>query len=275
MINLNELPPDLSVLPNDDIEFVQPGVLTQSNPEHCLMDDVDVNMQSESLTIEDTNTTVAEPTKTELRAGAVGGDQNVVEEDETFSQPMEPFVGMRFGSQEGVKDHYNDYALRTGFSIKMNTSRRSAKTNILEKQQFACKKFRKPKEDDVGVELPPVLDPIRDNKPLCEKDEMEEVPIFHGEESEQKKKKKKKKRKRERIKQTECTAKMVVKLKDGWWEVTHFIRDHSHPLVPKPSLSKYLRSHKGIPSEEKRFLEILHNCNLTLGVFSFNSRGVN
>ena len=157
-----------------------------------------------------------------------------------------------------------------GFSIKMNTSRRNSYTNILEKQQFACNKFRKPKEDDAGAELPPVLDPIPDPKPLGEEEEMKEVPIFDGEDSG--KKNNKKKRKRERIKQTQCKAKMLVKLKDGRWEVTHFVRDHNHPLVAKPSLSKYLRSHMGIPLEERRFLEILHNCNLTSGVFSFTSQ---
>ncbi|XP_044368689.1 protein FAR1-RELATED SEQUENCE 5-like [Triticum aestivum] len=92
---------------------------------------------------------------------------------------------------------------------------------------------------------------------------MEEVPIFDGEESG--KKKNKKKCKRERIEQTQCKAKMLVKLKDGRWEVTHFVRDHNHPLVAKPSLSNYLQSHMGISPEEKRFLEILHNCNLTSG----------
>ena len=61
------------------------------------------------------------------------------------SQPMEPFVGMRFDTLQGAKDHYNDYALKIGFSIKMNTSRRNSYTNILEKQQVTCNKFRKPK----------------------------------------------------------------------------------------------------------------------------------
>ena len=51
MIDLNVLPPDLNELPNDDIEFVQPGIFTQLNQDHGLMDDVDVNMQSESHTL--------------------------------------------------------------------------------------------------------------------------------------------------------------------------------------------------------------------------------
>ena len=103
MIDLNALPPDLNELPNDDVEFVQPGIFTQPNQDHGLMDDVDVNMQSESHTLEETNTTVAGPTETELRAGVVGGDRNAMEEDEAGSQPMEPFVGTRFDTLQGGK----------------------------------------------------------------------------------------------------------------------------------------------------------------------------
>uniref|UniRef100_A0A452XEN4 Protein FAR1-RELATED SEQUENCE n=1 Tax=Aegilops tauschii subsp. strangulata TaxID=200361 RepID=A0A452XEN4_AEGTS len=62
---------------------------------------------------------------------------------------------------------------------------------------------------------------------------------------------------------------MVVKLKDGRWEVVFFIAEHNHALVDKPSLTKYLRSHQGIPPKEKLFLKNLHNCNLTTGVCTF------
>ena len=79
-------------------------------------------------------------------------------------------------------------------------------------------------------------------------------------------KKRSKKRKRDKIVQTGCKAKMVVKLIDGRWEVIYFVGEHNHPLVDKPSLTKYLRSHQGIPPEEKAFLTHLHNCNLTTGL---------
>uniref|UniRef100_A0ACD5Z2R3 Uncharacterized protein n=1 Tax=Avena sativa TaxID=4498 RepID=A0ACD5Z2R3_AVESA len=72
-------------------------------------------------------------------------------------------------------------------------------------------------------------------------------------------------RKRESIKQTKCEAKMIVKLVNNKWEVTYFIPEHNHPMVVKPSLSKYLRSHKGIPADEKAFLKCLHDCNLETG----------
>ncbi|KAM0876885.1 hypothetical protein ACQ4PT_035877 [Festuca glaucescens] len=45
-------------------------------------------------------------------------------------------------------------------------------------------------------------------------------------------------------------------------------------MVVKPSLSKYLRSQKGIPRDEREFLRCLHDCNLEIGhmmtvMFSF------
>ncbi|XBI03098.1 hypothetical protein VPH35_131556 [Triticum aestivum] len=56
---------------------------------------------------------------------------------------------------------------------------------------------------------------------------------------------------------------MVVKLINGGWEVIYFVGEHNHPLLDKPCLTKYLRSHQGIPAEERTFLTHLHNCNLT------------
>jgi hypothetical protein len=80
------------------------------------------------------------------------------------------------------------------------------------------------------------------------------------------KKKKAKIRKRENTVHTGCKAKMVVKLIDGRWEVIAFMPEHNHPLIEKPSLIKYLRSHQGIPKEEKDFVKNLHSTNLTAGM---------
>ncbi|XP_073357915.1 protein FAR1-RELATED SEQUENCE 5-like [Aegilops tauschii subsp. strangulata] len=206
-----------------------------------------VSLQSESHTLDDTGTAanVPGPTRTELGAWAVDeAVQGEEGEDEAGSQPMESYVGMRFDSLQIAKDHYNSYALRMGFSVRMNTSRQTPHTNVLVKQQFCCNKFKKAKAGDGGAEAPPVLDPIPYPKTVESDEEMEdEPPIFAEEEAGPSKKKKK--QKRETIKQTQCKAKMLVKLRDGRWEVTHFVRDHSRPLVNKPSLSKYLRSHQG------------------------------
>ncbi|KAE8772536.1 Protein FAR-RED ELONGATED HYPOCOTYL 3 [Hordeum vulgare] len=75
--------------------------------------------------------------------------------DEAWSKPKEPYLGMRFDTMEGAKQHYNGYALQLGFSIQIDTSRRSSDTHQLIKQQFVCNKFRKPKEADGGVEIIP------------------------------------------------------------------------------------------------------------------------
>ena len=58
---------------------------------------------------------------------------------------------------------------------------------------------------------------------------------------------------------------MVVKLIADKWHVIYFALDHNHDLVIKPSLKKFLRSHKGIPKQEKDFIALLHGCNLSTG----------
>ena len=168
---------------------------------------------------------------------------------------------MRFDTLEDAKVHYNAYSLQMGFSIKMNSSRKDMKTRELIKQQFVCNKFRKPDVDDGGAEKIPVLDDIVEQ---AKDDNEDEAIVFLDDDS--KGKKRSKKRKRDKIVQTGCKAKMVVKLIDGRWEVIYFVGEHNHPLVDKPSLTKYLRSHQGIPPEEKAFLTHLHNCNLTTGL---------
>ena len=67
------------------------------------------------------------------------------DENEVRSSPQEPYVGMEFDKVEGAKAHYKSYSRRIGFLMKANTSRRSAYTNVLEKQTFCCNKSGKPK----------------------------------------------------------------------------------------------------------------------------------
>jgi hypothetical protein len=149
----------------------------------------------------------------------------------------------------------------------LNTNRRSAYTGVLEKQQFACNKFRKPRNLDNNSEphfdAGPILDHVSPTEEEKEDAEIESVLADIG--SKGGKKKKAKIRKRENIVHTGCKAKMVVKLKDGRWEVIAFMPEHNHPLIEKPSLIKYLRSHQGIPKEEKDFVKNLHSTNLTAG----------
>ena len=55
---------------------------------------------------------------------------------------------------------------------------------------------------------------------------------------------------------------MFVKKKNAWWYVQHSTDEHNHPLIIKPSLTRFLRAHRNIPAEEKLFLRMLHACNI-------------
>jgi hypothetical protein len=103
----------------------------------------------------------------------VAGDEN---DDEALSQPNDPHVGIRYDSLELAREHYNAYAARTGFSIALNTNRRSAYTGLLEKQQFSCNKFRKPKNLEGNAEMLAKVGPIPDHESPTE-EERQEVEI--------------------------------------------------------------------------------------------------
>ena len=126
------------------------------------------------------------------------------------------------------------------------------------KVQFVCNREgrgRKPKEDQVAAESD---DSNFDDD--CEPND--------GNDNAEKKKKKLDggtKRKREKMLHTDCKARIVVKLISDKWHVIFFAPDHNHDLVQKPSLKKFLRSHKGIPKPEKDFIALLHGCNLSSG----------
>jgi hypothetical protein len=198
-------------------------------------------------------------------------------EDEASSQPNDPHVGMRYDTLEGAKEHYNAHAARKGFSVKVNSSRRSTITGEKQKQQFTCNKFRRPRKDDGGAELQVDVGPIPDSVSEDEADieNAELASVVADLAAQGRKEKAPKKRKRENIVHTFCKAQMVVKLIDGRWEVIHFVPEHNHPLIHKPSLTKYLRSHQGMPKEEKEFVKNLHNTNLTAGkFFSFDTANI-
>jgi hypothetical protein len=71
-----------------------------------------------------------------------------------------------------------------------------------------------------------------------------------------------KKRKKGTHPRTGCTAHMYIKRKDAWFYVKDYSDEHNHPLLIKPSLTRFLRSHRNIPLEEKDFLRLLWECNI-------------
>ncbi|XP_071674439.1 protein FAR1-RELATED SEQUENCE 5-like [Lolium perenne] len=140
--------------------------------------------------------------------------------------PKVPFVGMMFDTPELALQHYNRYAHHIGFSVKIESSRRCAKDGELDKFVYVCNKSGKPREEEA-------------------------VPV--------------KQRNRKLTVLTDCKAKLRVKRDGARWKVTQFVEVHTHEVIDKFALKKYLRSHNKIPAEEKKFIDLLHEVNLTSG----------
>nr|XP_045090125.1 protein FAR1-RELATED SEQUENCE 5-like [Aegilops tauschii subsp. strangulata] len=172
MINLNELP-------DDDQDELPPSVgLVQT----AGAEDEAVHIEEHTL---DATDTLGATGGTIGHEGAGEGADN---DDEAWSQPKEPSSGMRFDTLEGAREHYNAYALQKVFSIKMNTPRRSDITGQMEKYQFVCNKFRKPKNKDTGGKT---ADPcgVEDPRGGADDDDGEDnVIIFVDDDVEQKNK---------------------------------------------------------------------------------------
>ncbi|KAG0529419.1 hypothetical protein BDA96_05G096800 [Sorghum bicolor] len=170
---------------------------------------------------------------------------------------------MSFATLDKAREYYNSYAKRTSFSIRTNTSRRSVITKEKQKVQFVCNKEGFGRKRRVAAQLVDGITCYSDN------DEAEEEDTAQEEEDEQVEKRKKfdgcKKRKREKMVYTNCKARMVVKIIGSRWQVIYFLAEHNHDLVVQPSLMKFLRSHRGIPKQEKDFIVLLHGCNLSTG----------
>nr|XP_051196586.1 protein FAR1-RELATED SEQUENCE 5-like [Lolium perenne] len=109
---------------------------------------------------------------------------------------------------------------------QIESSRRCAKDGELDKFVYVCNKSGKPREEEA-------------------------VPV--------------KQRNRKLTVLTDCKAKLRVKRDGARWKVTQFVEVHTHEVIDKFALKKYLRSHNKIPAEEKKFIDLLHEVNLTSG----------
>ncbi|CAL4902769.1 unnamed protein product [Urochloa decumbens] len=199
----------------------------------------------------------------------VSKDENAVEDitnddadevgDEIWSAPPIPYTRQTFDGKKEARQFYNMYAKRIGFSIRTGTTRLTAITREQRKVTYVCNKEgrgRKEKEDKANDD--------------SDEDEIMEQVSEHEDNTDGAGKKRKRldggnKRKREKMQHTNCKAKLVLNLIGGCWQVTDFISEHNHELILKPSLKKFLRSHKGIPQAEKEFIIMLHGCNLSTG----------
>jgi hypothetical protein len=173
--------------------------------------------------------------ETDVLTGITLSSDNSGGEDEVQSTPSsqptvdKPYPGMMFDSWEQARVHYNRYAKHVGFSIKSSTSRNSSIDKEKDKCLFVCNKSGK-NPDINRLEAPPVK--LR-NRAITVK--------------------------------TDCKARLRVKRRGKKWHVTMFIEEHNHPCVKKFSLKRFLRSHRGIPKEERDFIRLLHKVNLSAG----------
>ena len=142
--------------------------------------------------------------------------------------PKTPYLGMLFDSPESALLHYNRYAKHVGFSVKISSSRRAVGDKKKDKALYICNKAGKSAENEVEAQ------------PL-------------------------KTRNRTITLLTDCKAKLRVKRMGSNWQVTQFVEEHTHELIKKFALKKYLRSHKRIPKEERKFIDLLHDINLSSG----------
>nr|XP_051201596.1 protein FAR1-RELATED SEQUENCE 5-like [Lolium perenne] len=228
-IEVDRVIEDVSLFNDLQIEVTGSIQRTLSNP--------DVTKSSEhSKHVSGSNTGASVDTNPEtgetLSTDDSGGDEDKGEVQSTPCSQTEvetPFKGKIYDSWEDAKMQYNRYAKKIGFSIKCSTSKVSKIDDQRDKQLFVCNKSGK-NEDINKLEAPPV-----------------------------------RQRNRSITKKTECKARLRIKRRGTKWYVTYFIEEHNHSLVKKFSLKMYLRSHKGIPKEEKDFVQLLHKVNLSAG----------
>ena len=149
---------------------------------------------------------------------------------DAISTPQPPELDMRFDSMESAREHYRDYSQRKGFSIRVDWSRKEKGADAdYSKAYFACTKAGKPHKENEDTQNP---------QPAV------------------------KKRKRNTNPRSECKAHMYVKKKGAWFYVAGWSDEHNHDMIIKPSLTRFLRAHRKIPAEEKKFLRMLHSCNI-------------
>ncbi|CAL5059438.1 unnamed protein product [Urochloa decumbens] len=166
----------------------------------------------------------SEESDEEIQSQEVESQEQEVQCSQTDTLTMTTRV---YEKWEEAKKCYNKYAKKVGFSIKIGSSKKKDKERETDKVVLVCNRIGKNKK------------------------EKGDGPVV-------------KQRKRNKTEKTGCTARLIVnKRNDGKWHVTTFNEDHNHPLCGKFDLQKFLRSQRGIPDEEKRFVEILHEANIT------------
>ena len=69
-------------------------------------------------------------------------------------------------------------------------------------------------------------------------------------------------RKRGIILKMECLVRLKLNANGAWWVVTEYFDEHNHKLIKKFDLVKFLSAHRGFSPLEKKFIKLLHDCNV-------------
>ncbi|KQK03153.2 hypothetical protein BRADI_2g05890v3 [Brachypodium distachyon] len=161
----------------------------------------------------------------------VGHSEEIGSKVPAHSTLQPPSVHMKFDSFDAAYEHYSVFALRKGFGIRREYSKKLVDGRI-SRVMVVCTRAGKPR-----------LEKVEDEK-------TENIRSIV------------KKRKRSRTTRTDCKAHMYLRCTGEWWVVAEFQDSHNHPLLKKPSLTKFLNAHRHIPQEEKDFVRLLHGCNV-------------
>nr|XP_045083589.1 protein FAR1-RELATED SEQUENCE 5-like [Aegilops tauschii subsp. strangulata] len=147
------------------------------------------------------------------------------DEKSEFVIPQPPYVGKKFGSFEDAKEFYQRYAMFHGFAVNTKYHRKIKKTNEYSRGEIRCYKARRNKKGK-GV-VPVVLE-----------------------------------RKRGIIVKTKCPVRLKLNANGAWWVVIEYFDEHNHELIKKFDLVKFLSTHRGFSPLEKKFIKLLHDCNV-------------
>ncbi|KAM3207361.1 hypothetical protein ACQJBY_062533 [Aegilops geniculata] len=139
--------------------------------------------------------------------------------------PQPPYLGQRFDSFEDAKEFYQTCAKFHGFAVNTKYDRKIKKTNEYSRGEMRCYKAQRNKK---GKGDAPVV-------------------------AEQK---------RGIIVKTECPVRCKLNVDGAQWVVTEYFDEDNHELIKRFDLVKFMTAHRGFTSLKKKFIKLLHDCNV-------------
>ncbi|XP_040243933.2 protein FAR1-RELATED SEQUENCE 5-like [Aegilops tauschii subsp. strangulata] len=175
-----------------------------------------------------TSNTQADETAADTEVNDETGDEAQGDEDGGQSEIMvsqPPYLGQRFDSFADAKEFYQTYAKFHGFAVNTEYHRKIKKTNEYSRGEMRCYKARRNKKGKGDAPVVP-------------------------------------ERKRGIIVKTECPVRCKLNVDGAQWVVTEYFDEHNHELIKKFDLVKFLTAHRGFTPLEKKFIKLLHDCNV-------------